>query len=73
MMLLQDLVKKFRSSNKNKTTIIKIFGLASVCILFLAGKLDRRDKTPKFGKFNFVKYPILGLGGRYLLLGLCCL
>ncbi len=37
-------------------------GLLAVAILFLAGELDRKDKAPRLGKFNAVKYPIFAAG-----------
>jgi hypothetical protein len=35
-----------------------------VALTFLAGELDRKDRTdaPRLGKFNFIKYPLLALG-----------
>lgn len=39
--------------------LVVSIGLVSIGILFLAGELDRRVA---FGKSNFVKYPMLGLG-----------
>lgn len=37
---------------------------ASVITLFVAGELDRHDKSrsPKVQRFNFIKYPIFGFG-----------
>ncbi len=39
-------------------------GFGAIAILFFAGEMDRRDKTPRFGKINIMKYPmfIIGLG-----------
>src|SRR3989441_8110377 len=44
-------------------------GFGWVVATFVAGEIDRRDSTvgPRLGKFNFVKYPLLGLGMTGLL------
>ena len=43
------------------TTLV---GFGAIAVLFFAGEMDRRDKTPRFGKINVIKYPmfIIGLG-----------
>lgn len=43
------------------TTLV---GFGAIAILFFAGEMDRRDKTPRFGKINVIKYPmfVIGLG-----------
>ena len=45
-------------------TLVYVVGFFAIAVLFFAGEMDRRDKTPRFGKINVVKYPlfILGLG-----------
>jgi hypothetical protein len=39
-----------------------VMGLFAVGMLFLSGELDRKDKTPRLGKLNFIKYIIFALG-----------
>ena len=41
-----------------------VTGFVAIVVLFGAGEMDRRDKTPRFGRLNFIKYPlfVLGLG-----------
>ena len=37
-------------------------GLAAMALLFLAGELDRRGKTPRLVRLNFLKFPVLAVG-----------
>jgi hypothetical protein len=39
-----------------------VTGFVAIVVLFGAGEMDRRDKTPRFGRLNFIKYPIFVLG-----------
>jgi hypothetical protein len=39
-----------------------LVGFFAIAVLFFAGEMDRRDKTPRFGKLNVIKYPMFFLG-----------